>query len=124
MRFHRADLQRALLSGLSGRLHLSHRIISYEEIGDEIHLTFQNGSSATCDILIGMDGIKSIVRKCFLQKQGLLSSPSLNPVWDGRIAYRGLILADDLEKQLPGHRALTIPMMVSQRSMSNGADQP
>lgn len=115
-KFHRADLQGALVNGLSGHLHLSHRIVSYDEIGDEIHLIFRDGSSATCDILIGMDGIKSTIRKCFLQKQGLLSSPSLNPVWDGTIAYRGLILADKLEKELPGHRALTMPVLYCGKS--------
>jgi len=111
VRFHRANLQQALISGLSGRLHLSHRLVSYDEVDDEIHLAFQDGSTAVCDLLIGMDGIKSVVRKCFLEKQGLPSSPSLNPVWTGSFVYRGLILTDELEKKLPGHRAATMPMM-------------
>jgi salicylate hydroxylase len=111
-RFHRADLQQALTNGLSDRLRLSHRLVSYKEVGDEIHLTFQDGSSATCDLLIGIDGIKSVVRKCFLEKQGLLFSPSVNPVWTGTYAYRGLIPADELEKEFPGHRAMIMPVMV------------
>ena len=119
MRFHPADLQQTLLRRLSGRLHLSHRVVSYDEVGDEIHLIFQDGSSATCDILIGMDGIKSTIRRCFLQKRGLSSSSSLNPVWDGSVAYRALILADELEKELPGHHAVTMPMMVSQRFLTD-----
>ena len=112
IRFHRADLQQALTSKLSGRLYLSHRLVSYEEVGDEIHLTFQDGSSAICDLLIGVDGIKSVVRKCFLEKQGLPSSPSINPVWTGSFAYRGLVPADELEKEFPGHRAVIMPVMV------------
>ena len=112
IRFHRADLQQGLASRLTGRLHLSHRLVSYEEIRDEVHLTFQNGSSAICDLLIGIDGIKSVVRKCFLEKRGLLSSPSYNPVWTGSIAYRGLVSVDEIEKEFPGHRAVVMPVMV------------
>ena len=117
IRFHRADLQQALASGLSGRLHLSHRLVSYEEVDGGVHLTFENGSSAVCDLLIGMDGIKSVVRKSFLDKQGLSSSPSYNPVCTGHFVYRGLIQADELEKAFPGHRAVRIPVMVRSPSI-------
>ena len=112
IRFHRADLQQGLASGLTGRLHLSHRLVSYEEIRNEVHLTFQDGSSAICDLLVGVDGIKSVVRKCFLEKRGLLSSPSYNPVWTGSIAYRGLVSVDEINKEFPGHRAVTTSVMV------------
>ena len=110
IRFHRADLQQTLISKLSGRLYLSHRLVSYEEVGDEIHLTFQDGSSAICDLLIGVDGIKSVVRKCFLEKRGVPFS--YNPVWTGSFAYRGLVPVDELEKKFPGHRAVIMPVMV------------
>ena len=123
IRFHRADLQHALISKLSGRLYLSHRLVSYDEVGDEIHLTFQDGSSAICDLLIGVDGIKSVVRKCFLEKRGLPSSLSYtNPVWTGSYAYRGLVPADELEKEFPGHRAVTMPVMVRNLSFNGIVD--
>ena len=48
---------------MSGRLHLGHRFMSLEEKGDEVIMHFQNGTIATCDLLIGMDGIKSSVVK-------------------------------------------------------------
>ena len=105
-------MQKGLASGLTGRLHLSHRLVSYEEIRNEVHLSFQDGSSAVCDLLIGIDGINSVVRKCFLGKRGLLSSPSFNPVRTGSFAYRGLILVDEIEKEFSGHRAITMPVMV------------
>jgi salicylate hydroxylase len=122
IRFHRADLQQALINNLSGRLYLSHRLVSYEEVGDEIHLTFQDGSSAICDLLIGVDGIKSVVRKCFLEQRGLPSSPSYNPVWTGSYAYRGLVPADELEKEFPGHRAVIMPVMVRNLSFDEIVD--
>jgi salicylate hydroxylase len=101
---------------------LSHRLVSYEEVGDEIHLTFQDGSSAICDLLIGVDGIKSVVRKCFLEQRGLPSSPSYNPVWTGSYAYRGLVPADELEKEFPGHRAVIMPVMVRNLSFDEIVD--
>ena len=122
IRFHRADLQRALITKSSGRLHLSHRLVSYEEVGDEIHLTFQDGSSAICDLLIGVDGIKSAVRKCFLEQRGQPSSPSFHPVWTGSYAYRGLVTADELEKEFPGHRAVIMPVMVRNLSFDETVD--
>lgn len=109
--FHRADLQQTLVSRMSGRLHLGHRFMSLEEKGDEVIMHFQNGTIATCDLLIGMDGIKSSVRKSLLLKQGLSNSPSMEPVWSGTIAYRGLVSRDVLDTVFPGHRAITTPMM-------------
>ena len=51
------------------RCHLSNRLISYDEIpesGGSLRLVFENGNTATCDLLIGVEGIKSIVRKKFV----------------------------------------------------------
>jgi len=112
LRIHRADLQRALIGSMEGQLHLSHRLVSYEETDKEIQLQFQDGKIASCDLLIGMDGIKSVVRKCFLVKQGLLNSPSIHPFWTGSFAYRGLVPIDKLEAAFPGHRVFHTPMMV------------
>jgi salicylate hydroxylase len=72
-----------------------------------------NGSAAVCDILIGMDGIRSIVRKGFLQGQGFLKSPSIEPIWTGTVAYRGLFPKETLESVYPNHRAATGPVLVS-----------
>jgi len=99
---------------MSGKLHLSHRLISYEETEKEIQIQFQDGKTASCDLLIGMDGIKSVVRKCFLIKQGLVKSPSIHPFWTGSFAYRGLVPIDKLEAAFPGHRVFHTPMMVGQ----------
>ncbi|KAF9471764.1 salicylate hydroxylase [Pholiota conissans] len=109
--FHRADLQQTLVSKLTGDLHLGHRFASYEEVDEEIRIHFENGATATCDLLIGMDGIKSTVRKSLLIKQGLPNSPSMEPIWSGTIAYRGLVPRDELDKIFPGHRSITTPMM-------------
>ncbi len=109
--FHRADLQQTLLSRISGSLHLKHRFLSYEELDHEVVIHFEDGTTAKCDILIGMDGIKSCLRKSFLQ-QNIPLSRSIDPVWSGTMAYRGLVSRDVLDKEFPGHRSITTPMMV------------
>ncbi|KJA15321.1 hypothetical protein HYPSUDRAFT_80542 [Hypholoma sublateritium FD-334 SS-4] len=108
--FHRADLQQTLLSRISGSLHLKHRLSSYEELDNEVIIHFDDGTTAKCDILIGMDGIKSALRKSFLQ-QNIPMSRSIDPVWSGTMAYRGLVGRDVLDKEFPGHRTITTPMM-------------
>lgn len=99
---------------MTGQLHLSHRLVSFEETKEEIILHFSNGTTTICDVLIGMDGIKSQVRRGFLQRQALSKSAAVDPVvWSGTWAYRGLITTDELNAVFPGHRCLTMPMLVS-----------
>src|SRR5713226_311431 len=103
MRFHRAQFHSVLLSHLPSTCttHNAKRLKSYTQPTDcsknsLITLTFMDGSTATCDILIGADGIKSAVRSCMLRelaesvdsdaKQSVLSC--INPVWSGVTAYR------------------------------------
>lgn len=59
-----------------------------------------------------MDGIKSTLRKSFLQ-QYIPSSKSIDPVWSGTMVYRGFVERDVLDKEFPGHRTITTPMTVS-----------
>ena len=105
-------MQQTLLSRISGSLLLKHRFSSYEELDNEVIIHFGDGTTARCDILIGMDGIKSCLRKSFLQ-QNIPMSRSIDPVWSGTMAYRGLVSRDVLDKEFPGHRSITTPMMVS-----------
>ncbi|KAI5826656.1 FAD/NAD(P)-binding domain-containing protein [Schizophyllum commune Tattone D] len=92
MLFHRADFQGMILRHLppSVRVHLSHRLVGFTESprvsssstsslpslsssprvsssssssATEIHLEFENGATATCDVLIGADGLRSRVRR-------------------------------------------------------------
>ncbi|KAG1878042.1 FAD/NAD(P)-binding domain-containing protein [Suillus subalutaceus] len=122
MRFHRADFQGVLLSFLppSCTTHNAKRLISYTQPlencsrNSSITLTFKDGSTATCDVLIGADGIKSIVRPCMLrelaedmdpdEKQSVLSC--MNPIWSGVTAYRSLVSTQKLRARYPDHRAL------------------
>ncbi|TRM70645.1 hypothetical protein BD626DRAFT_478126 [Schizophyllum amplum] len=120
MLFHRADFQGMILRRLTpaARVHLSHRLADFQEDGDEIHLRFENGTSATCDVLIGADGLRSSVRSRMADTAREMASHSemnrlfaerADPVWTGTYAFRGLVDAARLAERWPGHPALSTP---------------
>lgn len=113
-RFRRADLQKVLCSDMRGELHLSHRLVYYEELPHEVVLHFQDGKTATCDLLIGADGIRSAVRRQFLSKQEPSPLSSDAVFWSGEYAYRGLVEVERLQAAFPGHRACDEPVIVRQ----------
>ncbi|QYC44166.1 6-hydroxynicotinate 3-monooxygenase precursor [Nonomuraea coxensis DSM 45129] len=85
---HRCDFIEALLGVLpEGMVHLGHKLESVEDEGDRARLTFANGRSVTADLVVGADGIKSVVRaQLFGDNQ---------PVFSGEHAYRAVISVDD-----------------------------
>jgi salicylate hydroxylase len=90
---HRADLLAVLVRELPGDgLHVSHRLVGFDDRGDRVSLAFENGETAEVDLLIGADGIHSTVQRLLFGEQ--------SPHFTGCIAYRGLIPAErvaDLE---------------------------
>jgi salicylate hydroxylase len=67
---------------------LGHRCIQLEEKADRVRLSFANGAVAEADVVIGADGIRSVVQR----EIGLQSRPTS----EGIMAYRGLIPAERL----------------------------
>jgi salicylate hydroxylase len=63
---HRADLHeilaRKILEMKPGVVHLNKRVTKFEESDDGIELFFDDGTSAKGDILVGADGVKSVIR--------------------------------------------------------------
>ena len=96
------------------------RLSSYFEdsANSSVELNFSDGSSASCDILIGCDGVKSSIRKQMFQSLAILKSPEyqqyVEPVWSGTIAYRGLVPVKELNEActIQRHRTIVTPMMV------------
>ncbi|GAA3585769.1 FAD-dependent monooxygenase [Nonomuraea rosea] len=85
---HRGDFIEALLGVLpEGMVHLGHKLESVSDEGDRATLTFANGRSVTADLVVGADGIKSVVR-------GQLFGGN-QPVFSGEHAYRAVISVDD-----------------------------
>ena len=83
-------------------LHFSKRLTSYDEpssLSEPIVLRFADGTKATCDLLIGSDGIKSAVRRTMYnafareaseEAGSVASSMMIEPVWSGIVVYRAL----------------------------------
>ena len=85
---HRGDFIDALLGVLpEGMVHMGSKLSSIEDHGDSSTLTFENGETVTADLVIGADGIRSVVRnQLFSQKE---------PVFSGEHAYRAVVAIED-----------------------------
>jgi salicylate hydroxylase len=86
---HRADLLAALADAVpADRVHLGHRLTGFIDHGDRVQARFGNGATVDVEVLIGADGIHSLVRST-------LFGPA-HPRFTGCIAYRGLVPAHRL----------------------------
>jgi salicylate hydroxylase len=95
---HRADLQRALSGALGGvGLHLGHRLTDLVDRDDTIGLEFANGRFVQADLVIGADGVRSVVRRFVTGGE--------DAVYSGTSAFRGIVPAGRLPS-LPNPQAL------------------
>jgi salicylate hydroxylase/6-hydroxynicotinate 3-monooxygenase len=84
---HRASLHEALLSVLPPEIiHLDRRLVGLDRAAGTVTLTFADGSRASADIVIGADGVHSVVRD-------IIVGPDA-PIHKGRIAYRAVFPAE------------------------------
>jgi len=84
---HRADLHRLIASAVpANRVRLGARIIAASQDQTGVMVTLANGEVLRGDVLIGADGIKSVVRDAIGGAQP--------PHYTGMTAFRGLIPAD------------------------------
>ncbi|KAI0358146.1 FAD/NAD(P)-binding domain-containing protein [Trametes cingulata] len=127
--FHRADFHGVILRHLSPRCrtYTRKRLVSYHQNTSSPHsiitLYFKDGTSATCDVLVGADGVKSAARRTMVEE--LATAAKVNgrpdhvrklqdaapPKWSGTLAYRATIPANKLRSLLPDHRVLENPMV-------------
>jgi salicylate hydroxylase len=87
---HRADLQRVLGGAFGSHgLHLGCRLESLTEDADGVHLKFANGRTADADIVIGADGIRSVVRP-------YVTGSDNDLIYTGTSGFRGIVPMDKL----------------------------
>lgn len=90
---HRADLLGVFAKALpASAVRTGHRCVGFEQDAQVARLHFANGNKAEADLVIGADGIQSVVQKYVVE-------PS-TPEYSGSRAYRGLIE----RAKLPGWR--------------------
>lgn len=120
--FHRADMQKVLVANLKSPqvLHLGKRFVSSKQLNENaaIEVAFQDGTTATCDILVGCDGIRSTVRATMYSQLADTASAEGNeaqaevlrsripPKWSGAVVYRCLIRKDTLTDEAARHPAI------------------
>jgi salicylate hydroxylase len=80
---HRADLHDTLRAALGDRhITLGARCVAVEQSGTAVNVHFADGREATGDLLVGADGIHSVVREH-------VAGPD-RPIWSRQISWRGL----------------------------------
>ncbi|MCC2099253.1 MAG: FAD-dependent monooxygenase [Hyphomicrobiales bacterium] len=94
---HRADLHDILAERVNalkpGCIRVAHRLVAYEEDADGVTAIFENGARVRSDMLIGSDGLKSVVRR---QMKG-----DDNPIYTGDLAWRIIVPAAPLRQFFP-----------------------
>lgn len=81
---HRGELSNLLLEAIpSDRVHTDHKCVSIEQGSEKVLLRFANGREALADLVVGADGIHSMVRE-------VIVGPD-KPRFSGICAYRGLV---------------------------------
>jgi salicylate hydroxylase len=91
--FHRADLLDALASGLDhSAVHLGHRLTGMEESSDRTLLAFADGSEVAAEIVIGADGVRSVIRRALYGDD--------NPAYTGQMVWRALLDGGKVPEQV------------------------
>jgi salicylate hydroxylase len=88
---HRADFHGVLVRALPPEcIHLNAKLVNVSQSETEATLTFEGGRQVTSDVVIGADGIHSVVRTCLFG--------AATPRATGNICWRGLVPSDAIPK--------------------------
>ena len=131
---HRTDLIAILVRHVPRTcIRLGKRLVSYSDpVHGSITLTFADHTTATCDILVGADGLRSVVRGQMMRDVDAHASsvgvgPGMgpgagahasfasyvHPRWTGTIAYRALVPLASIRARNPAHPMLRGGVVVS-----------
>jgi len=79
---HEKILGKATEAGIE--IHMGKRLVAIDETEDSVKVTFEDGTMDTCDILVGADGIHSVVRTMHVH-------PSFEPSYTGLSSLYSLV---------------------------------
>jgi len=113
---HRGDLHRVLVEAVleikPDAINLNKRAVGFSQASGKVELNFADGSCAQSDILVGADGVHSVIRSLMFE--------SPRPNFTGLLAWRGLVPMDQLSPELqrpvgtnwigPGGHVITYPI--------------
>ncbi|KIJ63562.1 hypothetical protein HYDPIDRAFT_29357 [Hydnomerulius pinastri MD-312] len=110
----------------SCKVHFSKKLVSYTAPVSGVHtsvpitLHFADGSTATTDLFVGADGIRSAVRRTMFESaadeltaegrpDGEIAKmrKHMDAMWTGMLVWRALVPAENLRKLKPDHLSLT-----------------
>ncbi|WP_425418546.1 FAD-dependent monooxygenase [Oricola indica] len=98
---YRPDLLQVLIDAVRRKkpdaIHLDKKCVGFTQDAESVTLNFADGSSASGDILIGADGVHSVIRN------GLFGSEPAK--FSGMLAWRGVIPLDRLPEEMSRPRA-------------------
>ena len=100
IRAHRQKLRDWLLQGLD--VHFGRRLVRVNESEEKVTVYFEDGTSATGDILVGAEGTRSVVRKHILKGQDVMKLLALGSIV-GEVALNGEDFASQLELAHSGY---------------------
>jgi len=87
---HRADLQAALLSSLGlDHVSLGSAAVGFEEHRSQVVVELQDGTVRTGDLLVGADGLRSVVRRQLMGDE--------DPVYLGSTVWRAIVSSNEIE---------------------------
>jgi salicylate hydroxylase len=93
LNIHRADLLEILAAGVSSaKIHLDSRCVAVSSCDHEAALAFSDGRQEEADLVVGCDGLRSLVRATLHGAEA--------PRFTGNVCWRALIPAETLP---PGH---------------------
>lgn len=86
---HRGDMHAEQIAALpQDRLHFDHRLTGLQERDHDVLLTFANGRQVAAGLVIGADGINSVIREILLGPE--------KPRFSGWVGHRALVNMDKL----------------------------
>lgn len=106
----RADFLDALVSLVPPEIaHFGKRLVNLEEKSDGVEMRFEDGTTATADVVVGCDGIRSKVKESMISPE---EYQRVLPRYSGMYGYRAVLDMGTMAKAVGDHRARVSTMYV------------